>query len=473
MNRASAECAVSSDRTAQLRRWDIDHVWHGFTQMADYAQTEPIIVERAEGCWLIDTSGRRFLDGVSSLWCNVHGHHRPEIDDAVRRQLDRVAHSTLLGISHEPAILLARKLVELAVPLAADGEPLTRVFFSDSGSTAVEVALKIAFQYWRQRRPERGGPRPEKTHFIALNQSYHGDTLGSVSVGGMELFHGIFKPLLFPTWWAPEPFCYRCPLGLIRAECKIDCLGQLGRLLEEHHHETAAVVVEPLVQGAGGMIVAPEGYLRGVRDLTRRHDVLMIADEVAVGIGRTGTMLACQQENVVSDLLCLAKGLTGGYLPLAATMANEEVFAAFAGTQAELRTFFHGHTYGGNPLAAAAALATLEIFEREGTLAAIQPRIEQLAGWLRRFAELPHVGDVRQRGMMAGIELVRDRKTKEPYPWPEQIGARVCRRAREENVLLRPLGNVLVIMPPLAINAEELDLLCGSMERAIRAVTEK
>ncbi len=460
------------DRTAQLRRWDIDHVWHGFTQMAEYGQTEPIVVERAEGCWLIDTDGRRYLDGVASLWCNVHGHHRREIDDAVRRQLDRVAHSTLLGIAHEPAILLARKLVELAAPLANDGDPLTHVFFSDSGSTAVEVALKIAFQYWRQRSPERGGPRPEKTHFIALNQSYHGDTLGSVSVGGMELFHGIFKPLLFPTWYAPEPFCYRCPLGLVRAECKIDCLGQLERLLEEHHRETAAVVVEPLVQGAAGMIVAPEGYLRGVRDLTRRYDVLMIADEVAVGIGRTGTMLACQQENVVPDLLCLAKGLTGGYLPLAATLANDEVFAAFAGTQAELRTFFHGHTYGGNPLAAAAALATLEIFESEGTLAKIQPRIEQLAGWLRRISEMPHVGDVRQRGMMAGIELVRDRKTKEPYPWSKQVGARVCRRARDENVLLRPLGNVLVIMPPLAINAEELDLLCGAMERAIRAVTE-
>jgi adenosylmethionine-8-amino-7-oxononanoate aminotransferase len=460
------------EHAANLRRWDIDHVWHGFTQMAEYAKAEPLVIDRAEGCWLIDVAGRRYLDGVASLWCNVHGHRRAEIDDAVRLQLDRVAHSTLLGASHEPAILLARRLVELAAPLACDGPPLTRVFFSDSGSTAVEVALKIAFQYWRQRRPERGGPRLEKTRFVALSQAYHGDTVGSVSVGGMELFHDVFRPLLFPTWRAPEPFLYRYPAGTTAEHCRADCLSKMERILAEHHQEIAGVVIEPLVQGAAGMIVAPDGYLRGVRDLTRRYDVLLIADEVAVGVGRTGTMFACEQEQVVPDLLCLAKGLTGGYLPLAATLANEEIFAAFAGAQAELRTFFHGHTYGGNPLAAAAALATLEIFEREETLAAIQPRIEQLAGWMKRFAALPHVGDVRQRGLMAGVELARDRATKEPYDWSEQIGARVCLRARERGVLLRPLGNVIVLMPPLIISAGELDLLGEAVEHAIRDVTE-
>ena len=440
--------------------------------MAEYAKTEPLVIDRAEGCWLIDTAGRRYLDGVASLWCNVHGHRRAEIDDAVRLQLDRVAHSTLLGISHEPAILLARRLVELAAPLAAHGPVLTRVFYSDSGSTAVEVALKIAFQYWRQRRPERGGPKPEKTRFVALSQAYHGDTIGSVSVGGMELFHDVFRPLLFPTWRAPEPFLYRYPKGTTAEQCRDDCLAQMERILAEHHHEIAAVVLEPLVQGAAGMIVAPDGYLRGVRDLTRRYNVLLIADEVAVGIGRTGTMFACEQEQVVPDLLCLAKGLTGGYLPLAATLANNEIFAAFAGAQAELRTFFHGHTYGGNPLAAAAALATLEIFDREQTLEAIQPRIERLAGWMRRFAGLLHVGDVRQRGLMGGVELVRDRATRTPYDYAEQVGARVCLKARERNVLIRPLGNVMVLMPPLAISAEELDLLCSTIEAGIREVTE-
>jgi adenosylmethionine-8-amino-7-oxononanoate aminotransferase len=462
----------TTERAAQLRRWDVDHVWHGFTQMAEYANAEPLVIDRAEGCWLIDVAGRRYLDGVASLWCNVHGHRRAEIDDAVRLQLDRVAHSTLLGISHEPAILLARRLVELAAPLACDGPPLTRVFYSDSGSTAVEVALKISFQYWRQRRPERGGPRPEKTRFMALSQAYHGDTVGSVSVGGMELFHEVFQPLLFPTWRAPEPFLYRYPQGTTAEQCRDDCLARMERILAEHHQEIAAVVLEPLVQGAAGMIVAPEGYLRGVRDLTRRYDVLLIADEVAVGIGRTGTMFACEQEHVVPDLLCLAKGLTGGYLPLAATLANEEIFAAFAGTQAELRTFFHGHTYGGNPLGAAAALATLEIFEREATLVGIQPRIEQLGGWMRRFAALPHVGDARQRGMMAGVELARDRDAKQPYDWSEQVGARVCWRARDRGVLIRPLGNVIVLMPPLAISKVELDLLGETVEQAIREVTD-
>ena len=463
--------SLPTDEIAALRRWDADHVWHGFTQMAEYAGLDPLVIERAEGCWLVDIHGRRYLDGVSSLWCNVHGHCRREIDEAVRAQLDRVAHCTLLGSSHVPAIRLARKLVELAPPLAVDGPPLEHVFFSDSGSTAVEVALKIAFQYWRQRPESQGGPRPRKTRFVALGQAYHGDTLGSVSVGGMELFHQIFQPLLFATIHAPEPFCYRCPLGLVRSECQIDCLASLGRTLADHHEEIAAVIVEPLVQGAAGMIVAPEGYLRGVRDLTRRQDVLLIADEVAVGIGRTGTMFACEQEQVVPDLLCLAKGITGGYLPLAATMANDAVYTAFLGQFADQRTLFHGHTYGGNPLACAAALATLELFETDQTLERLRPRIEQLTRWLARVAALDHVGDVRQRGLMAGIELVRDLRDERAVRLERSgRGTRVPPR-RDEGVLLRPLGNVLVLMPPLAISAAELDLLSGTLERSIREVT--
>lgn len=466
----TVETQPADDRLAQLARWDIDHVWHGFTQMAEYARSEPLLIDRAEGAWLIDSQGRRYLDGVSSLWCNVHGHRRPEIDDAIRAQLDRVAHSTLLGLTHEPVIRLARRLVELAEPLAVDGSPLAHVFFSDDGSTAVEVAAKIAFQYWRQRPESQGGPRPTKTRFVSLGQAYHGDTVGSVSLGGVDLFHSIFRPLLFPSWRAPEPFCYRCPLGLTRARCQIDCLGELQRILTEHHDQIAAVVVEPLVQGAAGMVVAPDGYLRGVRDVTRRHDVLLIADEVAVGIGRTGRMFACEHEGVVPDLLCLAKGLTGGYLPLAATMASDDVYSAFLGTQAELKTFFHGHTYAGNPLACAAALATLDIFRDESTLERIQPRIEQLSRHLSEFAQACVVGDVRQRGLMAGIELVRDRETKEPFPWSEQLGARVCRRARDLGVLLRPLGNVIVLMPPLSITEQELELLCRVTSQVIAEI---
>ncbi|MDW8221549.1 MAG: adenosylmethionine--8-amino-7-oxononanoate transaminase [Gemmatales bacterium] len=457
----------------QLQTWDLAHVWHPFTQMAQYEQSEPLIIQRAAGCWLEDVDGRRYLDGVASIWCNLFGHRRAEIDRAILEQLGQVAHTTLLGISHVPAIRLARKLVELAAPLAQFGEPLTHVFFSDDGATAVEVALKMAFQYWQQRPHHLGGPKPRKTKFVSFGGAYHGDTLGDVSVGGVELFHRVFGPLLFPTYRAPQPYCYRCPLGLRRESCALDCAAECERLLAEQHEEIAAVVIEPLVQGAAGMIVAPEGFLRRIREATRRYDVLLIADEVAVGLGRTGTLFACQQEQVAPDFLCLAKGLTGGYLPLAVTLTNQRIYQAFIGSIAERRTFFHGHTYSGNPLGAAAALATLELFEKERILEKLPPRIAQLTEWCERFRQLPHVGDVRQKGLLAGIELVRDKVSREPYPYESQIGHAVCRRARERGVLLRPLGHILVIFPPLVISEEELELLCQTLWWAIRDVTEK
>jgi len=457
------------DEARQLQEWDATHVWHGFTQMAEYAESQPLLIARADGCWLIDVNERRYLDGVSSLWCNVHGHRRPEIDAAIRAQLDRVAHSTLLGSGNIPAARLARKLTELTQPLAAHGPWLNRVYFSDDGATAVEVAIKMTLQYWQQRPASQGGPRPAKTKYVGLGGGYHGDTLGDVSVGGVELFHRAFAPLLFPTFRAPQPFCYHCPLQLERPTCRIDCLEALENILRVHHEEIAAVVVEPLVQAAAGMVVAPEGYLRGVREATRRHDVLLIADEVATGIGRTGTMFACEQEQVAPDFLCLAKGLTGGYLPLAATLTHDKIYEAFLGSVADRRTFFHGHTYAGNPLAAAAALATLEIFEQENTLERIKPRIAQLKSWLTRLSTLENVGEVRQRGLMAGVELVRDKATKTPFRWEDQVGARVCRRARGMGVLLRPLGNVVVILPPLAISEAELDFLCSTVAQAIQA----
>jgi len=442
----------------QLAAWDRTLVWHPFTQMAEY---EPLIIERAEGCTLIDIHGRRYLDGVSSLWCNVHGHRHPRIDEAIRRQLQQVAHVTLLGVSNPTTIRLARRLVELAPP------GLNHVFFSDDGATAVEAALKMAFQYWRQRTP----PQPGKKLYVALGDAYHGDTLGSVSVGGVERFHAMFRPLLFETIRLPAPNPYRPPPGVDAADLARHSLQQLEAVLAEHHHRIAAMVIEPLVQAAAGMIVHPPGYLRGVRELTRRWGVLLIADEVAVGMGRTGKMFACQHEEVSPDFLCLAKGLTGGYLPLAATLTTEEVWQAFLGTYAESKTFFHGHTYAGNPLGAAAALATLEVFEEERTLQRLGPKIARLAEHLRRIAQLEHVGDVRQCGFLAGIELVRDRTTKEPYPWAERRGWRVCDHARAEGVLLRPLGNVIVIMPPLAITLEELDRIAGAVERGIVAAT--
>lgn len=442
----------------ELRRWDRQIVWHAFTQMAEY---EPLILQEAEGCTLVDIDGNRYLDGTSSLWCNIHGHRHPRLDEAIRGQLARVAHVTSLGASNPTTIELAKRLVDLAPP------GLNHVFFSDDGATAVEAAIKMAFQYWRQR-PD---PRPAKTCYLALDEAYHGDTLGSVSVGGVARFHAMFKPLLFETLRAPAPDLYRLPPGVPRDGALDYYLGRVERILAEHHQRIAAMVIEPLVQAAAGMIVHPSGYLRGVRELTRKYEVLLIADEVAVGMGRTGRMFACEHEAVTPDLLCLAKGLTGGYLPLAATLATDEIWRAFLGAYAEARTFFHGHTYGGNPLGAAAALATLDVFEEEATLARLPEKCDRLAQHLQRLARLPQVGDVRQCGLIGAVELVRDRTTKEPYPWAERRAGRACDYTRAKGVLLRPLGNVLVIMPPLVVTLDELDRIAAAVEEGIVAAT--
>ena len=444
---------------ADLERWDREHVWHAFTQMAEY---QPFIIARAERMSSGGRARREYLDGVSSLWCNVHGHRHPLIDGAIREQLGRVAHVTNLGMSSVTTIWLAKRLVDLAPP------GLQHVFFSGDGSCSVEVALKMAFQYWQQRKD----PRPTKTKFLAFGDAYHGDTLGSVSVGGVARFHELFRPLLFEVVRMPLPDTYRLPPGMTRETACEGFLKQLAAELEQHHESIAAVVIEPLMQCAAGMVLHPSGFLRGVRDLTRQYDVLLIADEVAVGFGRTGKMFACEHEGVAPDFLCLGKGLTGGYLAMAATLTTDEVWQAFLGDYAESKAFFHGHTYGGNPLAAAAAVASLEVFDEEQTLAQLQPKIELLARHLARIAEHPHVGDVRQLGLIAGIELVRDRATREPYPWSEQRGKRVCDDALSQGVWLRPLGNVVVIMPPLAIGLDELDLICDVVKRGIAAATQ-
>lgn len=428
----------------ELAALDQQVLWHPFTQQQGWSEEPPLIIERAEGTTLYDTEGNAYIDGVSSLWCNVHGHQHPDIDAAVRDQLGRVAHSTMLGLSHPGAIELAARLLQLAPQPAGDPgrAPLSRVFYSDSGSTAVEVALKMAFQWWAHR-----GER-QRTGFICLTNAYHGDTIGSVSVGGIELFHSLYRPLLFDAWQAPAG----------NAEA-------LAELLEAHAGEVAAVVLEPLVQGAAGMLLQPPGYLRRVRELCDEHGVLLICDEVATGFGRTGRMFACEHEGVVPDLLCLAKGITGGYLPLAATLATERIYEGFLGAFSEFKTFFHGHTYTGNPLACAAALATLDIFEREGTLAALAPKIERLADALaREVAPLPAVAEIRRCGFMVGIEL-------EGWPLEERIGHRVALAARERGAIIRPLGDVVVLMPPLAISDADLDRLVGATAGAIAAAT--
>jgi len=433
-------------------------LWHPFTQMRDWAREDPVIVARGDGCWLVDVDGNRFLDGVSSLWCNVHGHHVPEIDAAVRDQLGRIAHSTMLGLSATPAIELAERLVALAPP------GLTRVFYSDSGATAVEIALKMAFQFWQHTG------QPERTHFVTFEGAYHGDTIGAVSLGGIPLFHQLFKPLLFDTLRVPAPTCLRCPLGRSYPSCETACLEPLESLLAGRGGEVAAVVIEPVMQGAAGMIAQPAGFLARVRAACDRAGTLLVCDEVATGFGRTGAMFACDAERVSPDLLTVAKGLTGGYLPLAATLATERIYEAFLGEVEQARTFFHGHTYTGNALACAAALASLELFASRDLLAHVRAMSARLAERLAPLGLHPNVAEIRQRGLMVGVELVADRATNAPHPSTDRVPARIVRAARRRGVILRPLGNVMVLMPPLAISADELDLLVSCLTTSIEEV---
>jgi adenosylmethionine---8-amino-7-oxononanoate aminotransferase len=421
--------------TAELAAADRRHLWHPFTQQRGWESEPPVLIERAEGTTLYDTDGHAYIDGTSSLWCNVHGHRHPAIDAAVRAQLDRVAHTTMLGLSHPPAAELAERLASIAP------RGLERVFFSDNGSTSVEVALKMAFQWWRHRGEERTG-------FICLRGAYHGDTIGSVSLGGIDLFHHLYRPLLFDAWQTPP-----------------GDVEHLAGLLAAHGERIAAVVVEPLVQGAAGILLQPPGYLRAVRELCDAHGVFLICDEVATGLGRTGTMWACDQENVAPDFLCVAKGLTGGYLPLAATLTTKTVYAGFLGEFHEFKTFFHGHTYTGNPLACAAALATLEVFAAERTLERLQPKLARLGEELdRRVVPLSGVREVRRCGLMVGIELT-------DFPIEARMGHQVTLAARRRGALVRPLGDVVVLMPPLAISEDELARLVAITAEAIVEVT--
>ena len=416
---------------------DHTHLWHPFTQQQGWVDEEPVIIESAAGTTLTDTEGRSYIDGVSSLWCNVHGHRHPALDAALIAQIHKVSHSTMLGLSHRPAIELARRLVDIA-PAG-----LTRVFFSDSGSTATEIALKMAFQYWRQSAGEGAG----RAKFVSLKEAYHGDTIGSVSAGGIDLFHSTYRPLLFDTLKA-EP----------------GDAADMERILAANEGEVAAVIMEPLVQGAAGMLVHPPGYLAAVRRLCDQYGVLLICDEVATGFGRTGKMFACQHEKVAPDLMCVAKGITGGYLPLAATLATERIYEGFLGRHEEYRTFFHGHTYTGNPLACAAALATLDVFEQERTIHTLQAKIALLERLLAPVAALPSVREVRQRGFMVGIEI-------EGFDPAARMGHQVTLEARRRGAIIRPLGDVVVLMPPLSIDGAELQRLVSITRESIEAAT--
>ncbi|MGE5194747.1 MAG: adenosylmethionine--8-amino-7-oxononanoate transaminase [Deltaproteobacteria bacterium] len=446
--------------TSDLRRLDNTHVWHPFTPMLEQAREETPVIAAGDGFYLIDTDGRRYLDGISSLWCNVHGHRVPEIDRAIREQLDQIAHSTLLGLSNVPSIRLAAELVRRAP------KGLNHVFYSDNGSTAVEAALKIAYQYYRQRR----SGIENRDLFLSFSGAYHGDTVGSVSVGGIDLFHATYGSLLFKTVKVPAPASYRLPPGFTNESYRAHCEAELARVVGEQGGRIAGVVVEPLVQGAAGILVHPAGWLRRIRELTRARDILLIADEVATGFGRTGTLFACEQEDVQPDLLCLSKGITGGYLPLAATLATDAVYEAFLAEPAEGMTFFHGHTYTGNPLACAASLASLELFEKNNVLERVRASSGLLARRLSEMGDHPQVGQVRQKGIMAGIEVVADRSRQAPFAPALRVGHRVALAARRRGAVIRPLGDVIVLMPAPAMPGALVDELCTVTFAAIDEV---
>ena len=440
-----------NENTKKLTQVDKECVWHPFTQMAGWVAGEPVIIDSAEGFYLIDTEGRRYIDGFSSLWCNVHGHRVKKIDDAIKEQVEKVSHSTLLGLGQTRSIELAERLVDIT-PAGLD-----KVFYSDSGATSVEVAIKMAYQYWNNIGVSG------RNKFIAVGNAYHGDTVGSVSVGGIGVFHRIFKSLLFEVMFVASPHPYR--FDGTKEQCCQQSLTEMEKALEENQGEVAAIIVEPLVQGAAGILVHPEGFLKGASELAKKYGVLLIVDEVATGFGRTGKMFACEHKGVEPDLMCLAKGITGGYLPLAATMTTDKIYDAFLGEVSEHKTFYHGHTYTGNALGCAAGIASLELFAENGIIESLPEKIALIDKYFAEIAELPYVGDVRHCGLMCGIEIVKDKATKESFDCEKTIGARLCRKMWDRGAMLRPLGDVIVIMPPVAMGIELLEeLLCIVMD---------
>ena len=444
----------------KLKQLDHTYLWHPFTQMRDWMEEEPCIISRADGNFLIDVQGRKYLDGVSSLWCNVHGHRKKELDDALRAQIERISHSTFLGLSHVPGIQLAEKLVGIAP------KGLQRVFYSDSGATAVEIAMKMAVQYWQLKGENK------RTQIASLAESYHGDTVGSMSMGYSETFHRFYKSLLFPVLRITPPHVFRYHQRMSETDALNAAVKQAEDQLTANQNTLAALVMEPLMQGAAGMWSHPVGYLQALADICRRNGILFILDEVATGFGRTGKMFACEHAGVTPDILCLAKGITGGYLPLATTLTTEEIFSAYLGEYKEFKTFFHGHTYTGNPLGCAVALANLEVFAKENTIENMQPRSAYLHERLNEeFLHLPHVSDVRQWGYMIGIELAQDKNGRKSYAPEQRIGYKVILEARKRSVMIRPLGDVVILMPPLSATDAELTSLLDVVYDCIDVVT--
>jgi adenosylmethionine-8-amino-7-oxononanoate aminotransferase len=446
-------------RSAALAARDSRVLWHPCTQMKDHETQPPIAVRRGDGVWLEDFDGRRYLDAISSWWVNLFGHANPRIGAAVSAQLKQLEHVIFAGFTHEPAVLLAEQLVALTPP------GLSRCFFADNGSAAVEVALKMSFHYWRNRG------RPRKSRFITLANSYHGETLGALAVGNVDLYKSLYEPLLMQVLTAPSPDCYFRDPGETWEAYSLRQFEHMERMLAAHADEVAAVIVEPLVQCAGGMRMHHPAYLAALRKACTRHGVHLIADEIAVGFGRTGTLFACEQAAVTPDFLCLSKGLTGGYLPLSVVVTTDDVYAAFYDDYTNLTAFLHSHSYTGNPLACTAALATLDIFATENTIERNRATAAYLGRRARELERHPHVTEVRQCGMIVAVEFARDKRTREPYPWTERRGRRIYRYALEQGVLLRPIGEVVYFMPPYIVDEAEMDLMVRVAAEGIELAT--
>ena len=442
---------------------DLKYVWHPDTQMKQYEDSDfkPVLIERGEGIYLYDIDGNKYIDGVSSWWVNTLGHSNEKLNKVLTQQAEKIEHVLLADFTHIPAIELAERLIKLS------GEPFSKVFYSDDGSTAVEVALKMAYQYWYQKG------KPEKKYFVSMTESYHGDTLGSVSVGGIDIYKKIFNPLVFETLKVSAPYCYRCPQNKEQCKCSIDCIAEVESLFKHRHNEIAAMIVEPLVQGAAGMRMYPPQYLTKVRELCDRYDILLIDDEVAMAFGRTGKYFAFEHANIKPDIFCVAKGITAGYIPLAATITTDKIYNAFYDDFSTLKTFYHGHSFTGNPIACAVAVENLKIMEQENIIENLKPKITKLKQCLEKFRDLAHVGDIRQTGMVGALELVKNKETKEPYQFEDRIGHNVFKEALKNGALLRPIGNVIYFMPPYIIKNEEIEKLTKIAYNAIKIVTEK
>ena len=437
-------------------------LWHPFTQSDEWDNEEIIIIDKGKGNTLTDINGKKYIDGVASLWCNVHGHRVREIDDAIRKQIAKISHSSFLGLTHEQSIILSEMLINCTP------NTLKRVFFSDNGSTAIEVAAKIAYQYWQQKSSKTR----DKKKFIIIDNAYHGDTLGCVSLGGIQLFQTIFSGLVFKTCHISSPYVYRCSNNSkSHEECAKHCINELESILNNYADKTAGVLLEPMIQCAGGMITQPKGFITQVRKLCSKYNVLMIVDEVATGFGRTGKLFACDHENISPDIMCLGKGITGGYLPLAATICTEEIFEAFKGNYS--KTFFHGHTYTANPLACSAAVANLKLFEKNQILKKLAPKILQMKNELNTLTNFEIVGDIRQSGIITGIEIVKNKRTKKPFPAESRVGRKIILEARKYGVLLRSLNDILVINPPLSITYDEISKIIYAVKQGIIKISEK